>query len=235
MSRARPQTHQHLCKHMLTISGLLYLALTRLTLWLNFKAWSHQGSTHTGPTQCKCFMFLWTTHSRLWGETHFDVIQGALAQGLWNIAATKPSVSTSQGSWQIAIHKILKPAPALHPSQQLRDWHFVGIHPVASLCFSVWRAQGGPLRMRGRCLGADSMVKGCLTPCGHGTKQVNLWPGIRTRWKMNMLALARFIDVPHQERAGSPRLFAQLPGGRARSNTSIYYGALLKKCWHKDK
>lgn len=32
MSRARPQTHQHLCKHMLAISGLLYLVLTRLTL-----------------------------------------------------------------------------------------------------------------------------------------------------------------------------------------------------------
>lgn len=99
----------------------------------------------------------------------------------------------------------------------------------------VRRAQGAPLRMWGRCLGTDSMVKGWLTPYGHGTKQVNLWSGIHTRWKMNMLALARFIDVPHQERAGSPRLFAQLPGSGARSNTSVYYGALLKKCWYKDK
>lgn len=53
---------------MLTISRLLYLVLTRLTLWLNFKAWSHQGSTQIGPTQCKCFMFLWTTRSRRWVE-----------------------------------------------------------------------------------------------------------------------------------------------------------------------
>lgn len=72
MSQSRPQTQQHLCKHMLTISRLLYLVLTRLTLWLNFKAWSHQGSTQIGPTQCKCFMSLWTTRSSRWRVEHRD-------------------------------------------------------------------------------------------------------------------------------------------------------------------